>query len=39
MAKIEKFGIFREKFSKPKPKMADPSRPGSKTFDPNPSLV
>jgi len=49
--KIEKFGIFRGKFPnfRPKPKMADPTqselsnkkltRPGSKTFDPDPSLA
>jgi len=38
MAKIEKFDIFRGKFSKsiPKPKMADLTR--ATKFDPDPSL-
>jgi len=40
--KIENFEIFRGKFSKPKPKMADPTWPNlsnKKIFDPDPSLV
>jgi len=41
---MEKFGIFREKFSIPKPqlKMADSTQPdpsNKKIFDPDPSLV
>jgi len=42
--KIEKFSIFRGKFLKPKPEMAEPEQQkihltGSKSFDPDPSLV